>query len=315
MAPDLPQGVIEMMAERAHRMHHYLWHAVRNGWLSFSPQTRDAITARGWKPPRPAVSGDEPILDNASGEDFLYMHHQMIAAVNNKLAEIGDATYSKVDGWAAPPDQNDADWPVPPTYSLGQPDDDAYVAECKSDGFFTGQMMNWASDYTNPDVLKATSLGELGSRIEFTIHNRMHMRWSAEPPHIRPDMEPEAADAIEKSWDDPAYNFLGDTYSAHLNPTFWKIHGWVDHCIDLWMQANNKQAVSWTGTWVGPMPHDAPDNSIFAQMPKREIMHGPHHRDHISDMIAVAKEIRSSGFACHFYDNIKVPPLPSRGND
>ena len=84
-----------MMAERSHRMHHYLWHEVRNGWLSYSPEDRKRIAALGWEPPRPARrarpdGSSEPILDNNSGEDFLYMHRDMIASVNAKLAQVRD---------------------------------------------------------------------------------------------------------------------------------------------------------------------------------------------------------------------------------
>ena len=76
MPPNLPQGVIDMMAARAHRMHHYLWHTVRNGWLMFPVATQQQVTALGWEPPRPARrptpdGGSEPIIDNMSGEDFL----------------------------------------------------------------------------------------------------------------------------------------------------------------------------------------------------------------------------------------------------
>src|SRR6476469_5489227 len=28
----LPHAVVEIMAKREHRMHHWLWHEVRNGW-------------------------------------------------------------------------------------------------------------------------------------------------------------------------------------------------------------------------------------------------------------------------------------------
>jgi hypothetical protein len=31
MPPTLPQAMVVTMAERAHRMHHYLWHTVREG--------------------------------------------------------------------------------------------------------------------------------------------------------------------------------------------------------------------------------------------------------------------------------------------
>jgi hypothetical protein len=317
MPPELPQGVIDMMAERAHRMHHYLWHTVRNGWLRFSAQTQQQITALGWKPPRPALrpkpdGSTEPILHNASGEDFFYMHRGMIAAVNKKLSEIGDAAYPKLEGWPAPPGPTDPDWPVPSTYSLKDAKTDASIAECKSDAFFAGKMTDWMRAYTDPATLRRMSLGELGSRVESTIHNRMHMRWSVKPARRRPDVDPAAPDAINTSWDDPAYNWLGDTYSAHVNPTFWKLHGWVDRCIDGWMQANNNQGpVTWTGTWVGPMPDDAPAKSVFAHMRKHDNMHGPHHLDHMINMLAVAKVLRSSGVACHFYDDITVPPLPT----
>ena len=54
--------------------------------------------------------------------------------------------------------------------------------------------------------------------------------------------------------DSPAYNWLGDTYSSHVNSLFWKIHGWVDDRIEDWKTANNVQgAIHWTGTWTGPM--------------------------------------------------------------
>jgi hypothetical protein len=316
MPPNLPQGVIDMMAARAHRMHHYLWHTVRNGWLLFPVAIRQQVTALGWEPPRPARrstpdGGSEPILDNMSGEDFLYMHREMIAAVNNKLSEIGDPAYQQVEGWPTPPGPGDEDWPVPPVYSVGDAGTDGYIALCKSDAFFAGQMTDWVRAYADPATLKRMPLGELGARIEFTVHNRMHMRWSAQPARMRPDVDPAAPDAIDASWDDPAYNWLGDTYSSHVNPVFWKLHGWVDRRVDGWMQANNQQGpVPWTGTWVGPMPHDAPATSIFAHMPKHDTMQGPHHHDHLESMIAVAMVLRSSGVACHFYDDVTVPPLP-----
>jgi hypothetical protein len=53
MAAKLPQPIIAMMAERAHRMHHYLWHTVRNGWLMFDAQTQAKIDNLGWKPHAP----------------------------------------------------------------------------------------------------------------------------------------------------------------------------------------------------------------------------------------------------------------------
>jgi hypothetical protein len=102
MPPKLPDRVKRMMAAREWRMHHFLWHEVRNGWLSFNSVTQKAIRDLGWEPPRPARTKEDqagqsqPILDNNSGEDFLYMHRQMIGAVNEELVRIGDPKYPRV---------------------------------------------------------------------------------------------------------------------------------------------------------------------------------------------------------------------------
>lgn len=316
MPPKLPEAVIDMMSQRAHRMHHYLWHGVRNGWLFFNIATQNQVKALGWEPPRPArrpgpEGRPETILDNASGEDFLYMHRQMIAAVNTKLAQVADPAYPRVEGWNPIPRPGDQDWPVPPNYSLGDPDTDAYIGECQSDAFFNGTMVPWETSYSDAGTLRRMPLGELGARIEFTIHNRMHMRWSAETPEVRPDSDPTAADAIDPKWDKATYNWLGDTYSSHVNPVFWKLHGWVDRRIDDWAAANGIQgSIQWQGTWVGPMPHDAPAGSVFTLMPAHHTMGGPHHTDHLANMVALAKILRGTGVACHFYDRVQVPPIP-----
>jgi hypothetical protein len=311
MAPKLPQAVIAMMAERSHRMHHYLWHEVRNGWLSFSPEDRKRIAALGWEPPRPARrarpdGSSEPILDNNSGEDFLYMHRDMIASVNAKLAQVRDEAYPKVQGWQSPPPPTDKDWPVPPAYSLGDPGSDQYIQQCKSNDFYSGQLTDWVKSYTDAKTLKSMSLGELGSRLEFTIHNQMHMRWSSKPAGVRPDADPATPEVIAKNWDRSTYNWLGDTYSSHVNPVFWKLHGWVDSCIDRWMQANGKSgSVSWKGTWIGPAQQSMPR----MLMPGQDVgTHG--HHDHIDNMLEVARVLRGTGVTCHFYDRVAVPPLP-----
>jgi hypothetical protein len=116
---------------------------------------------------------------------------------------------------------------------------------------------------------------------------------------------------VDTKWDDPSYNWLGDTYSSHVNPTFWKLHGWVDRCIDGWMAANNlNDAVPWKGTWAGPMPMDPHPASVFALMPMNPPVHGPMQVAHMEGMVAVARLVRDSGIACHFYDDVFVPPLP-----
>ena len=315
MPPKLPKPVIDSMADRAHRMHHFLWHEVRNGWLSFSPDERKRIAALGWEPPRPARrtnanGASEPVLDNFSGEDFLYMHRNMISDVDRELAKIADKSYPKVEGWPKPPGPADKDWPVPAAYSLGDAGTDAYIKDCKSKEFYSGEMAQWIQAYTDPATLKRMSLGELGSRLEFTIHNRMHMRWSRKPARVRPDVDPEAAEVIDKRWDVPSYDWLGDTYSSHVNPVFWKLHGWVNQCVDLWMKAHGVQGpVPWKGTWVGPDMHDSSSRSL-SPMPEHGMTGGHHHHGSGNGMLEVARVLRSSGVSCHFYDPVVVPPLP-----
>ena len=45
---------------------------------------------------------------------------------------------------------------------------------------------------------------------------------------------------IDKKWDDEKYDYLGDFHSSHVNPIFWKLHGWVDDCIEFWYDVHIK---------------------------------------------------------------------------
>ena len=273
----LPSEIAKMEAARVMRMHHMLWHTARNGWLRFSAQTQQAFEDAGWAPPRPAVDAQgNPILDNHSGEDFLFMHRQMIAAVNDRLAVIEDPDYPKVQGWARFPRPGDADYPVPPAYAMGDPDADASLVRLKSDDFFTTRFAPKEGELTDHDFLTSTGLGELGASIEFTVHNWAHQRWSQEPAEQRPPgLSP------PPSFDDVSYDWLADFYSSHVNATFWKLHGWVDAQVDAWMRANDEVAATyeWTGTWIGPVelldehgPHAGPAalGAPPAQQPAQE---------------------------------------------
>ncbi len=240
MPPNLPNQIKVMMAAKDWRLHHYLWHQVRNGWLSFDAATQETIRTMGWEPPRPAQNKKgQPTLDNDSGEDFLYMHRQMIGTVNSELARIGDSQYPKVQGWSAVPAPDDASYPVPPAWHSGSPDLDTYLKRVKSKAMFTSSFQPWERDYTNPAKLAGWSLGELGARIESTIHNQMHMRWCSESSQtgMRPDVNVDRPDTIDPKWDDVKYDWLGDTYSSHVNSVFWQVHGWVDDRIENWKRA------------------------------------------------------------------------------
>lgn len=310
----LPVGVSRMMSQRARRMHHYLFHQTRNMWLVWDEDTKDEIRFLGWEPPRPAreldgEGGFKTVLDNDSGEDFLYMHRQMIASVNQKLADLADPNYRQIEGWSVLPRPGDSDFPVPPAWDTGNPGFDSFLNAVKSDDYFSQNFEVWEARFTDLGQLANMTLGEMGARLEFSIHNMMHMRWCREM-EVRPDVDPETPNQIDPAWDNEAYDWLGDTYSSHVNPVFWKIHGWIDDRIDDWMAAHGLTGnVPWKGTWVGKMPgHPMPDSlhAMLASTAGHDKAAGQAVHDHMSEMEQVAKVILKSGKFCHFYDDVQV---------
>lgn len=255
----LPQSVALAMASKEHRLWHYLWHGLRDTWESLTNRERQSVldVYPGWEPPRPALdSNNNPIRDNDSGEDFLYMHRVMIMMVNGILANERNPNYPWIQGWKKVPRPWDSDYPVPQAYSLGgDSSDDERLQRIKSDDTFWRSFAVQEQQFLDPDYLRSVTLGQLGSDLEWTIHNNMHMRWSAESPvGYRPDSE--LNEPVDERWNQPNYNWLGDTYSAHVNPIFWKLHGWVDDRIDDWKRVNRADDYEWKGTWIGdPVPH------------------------------------------------------------
>ena len=101
----------------------------------------------------------------------------------------------------------------------------------------------------------------------------MHMRWSSvpiDPDTGKPPINPQTGKPtgrgsfdFNKKWDNPKYDYLGDFYSSHVNPVFWRLHGWVDDRIEDWFNAHEAshpgeveryeyKGVSWfrSGKWV-----------------------------------------------------------------
>jgi hypothetical protein len=316
VAQKIPDYVVTMMADRGWRMAHYVWHEVRNMWLLYDEPTRQALRSLGWEPPRPARelgpnNRPRPILNNDSGEDFLYMHREMIRAVNERLA--GDINYPRVVGWSSLPAPGDTDYPVPPAWDTGDADFNDYLNTVKTDQAFDSQFNPWQTQYTDSNFLKSVSLGELGARIEFTIHNQMHMRFCAEPSTgIRPDAKPTDPAGIDAEWDKPEYDWLGDTYSSHVNSTFWKLHGWVDDRITAWAAANGVTDIQWKGTWLGKMPSQPVAFSFLTVMAERagaiksaESSHS-HHHGHVEELQRIVRLIAGTGKFCHFYDRMDL---------
>lgn len=241
----LPRAVVEMLAAKSMRDQHAAWHHVRDRWHVLEEPERNSFRAKDWQPPRlnpRRRSAEEPApppRDAGSGLDFLFMHRRMIEAVNALLREVEDPTYPKVEGWAQIPwNHDDPEWPMPPYFGRGP-------REAK----MPAVTATWRDDvqrkYENDFWLRTVSLDSFGAEIENGIHNWMHMHWAAAPWFQELPGQDE---------DDPRNDYLGSTYSSHVNKVFWKLHGWIDDRIGQWERANNT-AADFSNSWEGPSHH------------------------------------------------------------
>ncbi len=281
-----PQPVRVMLASKSMRLRHEMWHFVREVWNhpQFPEEGRQILRDLQWDLPddrAPFSADDKPLLDNFSGEDFLYMHRQMIAMVDNLLAQHGEPPITR---WTNLPPPNDNDFPVPPHWEYRDPEwsDQSntgmsqFLIQVKSNEYFERTMRVRAEFFTDPENLRHLSLGALGNLLEMTIHNMMHMRWSVDPGAYRPRLDIANPISGDLRWDDLSYDYLGDTYSSHVNPHFWHLHGWIDTLVDSWAQANRVNEIDWTGTWVGgpsltgdkaPIEEAEDSNEMVSELP------------------------------------------------
>jgi hypothetical protein len=318
----LPEKLLAVLASRHHRLHHMVWHGVRNSWLDpqVTDQQRKQIADLGWAPPRPALDPiHSPMVDNSSGEDFLFMHRQMVLEVAEIMRSL---KLPPIEGWQSIP----APGPVAiePQYGSGgsgalrppgnpdgfsvplpwfDPTDEMSnrrIAVVKSDHHFWARMRWWDRKCKNPAYLSKLSLGELGSIIETSVHNDMHMRWASIPrdPETGLPIPSGRQDAdITKKWDNPKYDFLGEFYSSHVNPVFWRLHGWVDARVNDWFAAHEAEhsgdvqradvdGTPWfaVGKWVGAAdPWSGPMDMMHAMDSSSNPAHH-HPGDEVSRM-------------------------------
>ena len=260
----------DMLASETHRLHHAVWHDVRGQWLGLSDAKKEAIRKLGWQPghgtERPALRKGAPITDNGSGEDFLYMHREMIGAVRAIYEAAGEAA---IASWGAPPAPGGASeqgFDIPPNWEQPNQPTMRRLEALKSDVFFWTAMRGWDRQFKNAAYLSTLSLGALGATLEFTAHNDMHMRWSSAPRDpATGDVVPDGREPtdLDPKWSHPDYDFLGEFYSSHVNPVFWRLHGWVDDRMEDWFAAHEAahpgevkritlNGVSWfePGAWV-----------------------------------------------------------------
>lgn len=250
------------------RTAHFLWHTVRDVWLRLSAQQQADFTARfgpSWVPPRPSRdAAGQPIIGQGAGLDFLGMHRGMIAHARMIL---GQNAGTRLDGWPTPPAANDPDYPVPRGYRLPEP---AYPS--KNDANWAGLVSDTLAMLL-PDNLRKVSLDELGSRLEHGIHAAMHERFGGYGSNnMLRTREPDPFVAIDPKWNDPAYDSLLDAYAAHVNPWFWRIHGWIDAQIGAWEVATG-QTADFSGCWSGPMPHHHPMTTHTSAITPEHLTH------------------------------------------
>jgi len=276
-------SALSMLASKSHRLKHMVFHTIRGVWNDLKEDDRTKIHELGWGLDRPPVTQNGVLdLSNGAGEDFLFMHRKMIAMVKDEYVskgipyieswktlprpELPQYSYSEEDDPANPRKKIyrfnvlNSGFMVPPP----QPNDDISIKFLKSQNYFLSVMSQLEKQFKNPRYLSALSLGALGNLLEFTIHNQMHMRWSSvsrdptnNEPKNRDDFD------FDDKWSNPKYDYLGEFYSSHVNPIFWRLHGWVDDRIEDWFNvhaASNPgeierykyQGISWfkPGKWV-----------------------------------------------------------------
>lgn len=238
--PGNDQQWITEFAKRHHRLHHVLWHSLRHRWPLLSETQKTTIQRLGWAPPRVAVEytnrvSSRPAISNGSGEDFLFMHREMIDLYRKHGGRANN-------DWVVPPQPGTAGGTPPPAWKIPERlAFDRRMRALKGDGHYWSRMLWWDREFKDPTRLRTLTLGELGSLLEYSIHNDMHMRWASQPrdPQTgallttgRPSGD------ISVKWDDPKYDYLGEFYSSHVHPDFWRLHGWVDARINDWFAAH-----------------------------------------------------------------------------
>lgn len=227
------------------------------------------------------------------------MHREMIGAVRAIYEAAGEPPIS---GWGAipspggPPEQGFA---IPPNWEQSHEPTMRRLDALKSDIYFWTAMRGWDRQFKNAAYLSTLSLGALGATLEYTVHNDMHMRWSSAPRDpATGDIVPDGRfpTDLDPKWSNSDYDFLGEFYSSHVNPVFWRLHGWVDDRIEDWfasheaahpgeVERHQLNAISWfkPGRWVSV-------EEPWAR-PKGGHDHGHHHVHGSSLDPAVMKDV------------------------
>lgn len=311
----IPEAVA-MFAARRHRLQHNVWHVVRMNWIALNKEVTAVaeIDKRGWWPKRPPFLDNRALnLENGAGEDFLFMHRRMIAMLKETYQAAGkpapkgwttlpNATVPQVvykpsaDGKSFVIDADASGFMVPPPGN-----EDALDQLMKSPTFLSGTMRPVLALFQSPRWLSGLTLGQLGNLIEWSIHGWMHNRWgdnvidaATGDPVVRASLFD-----IDPKWDDSANDDLSDFYSAHVHPTFWRLHGWIDDRIEAWAAVHPEAkridlaGVSWFAV---------DGKSVLAADPFSWPESGHHH--HGTDDVKVMEEVMA------IMEKALTPPTP-----
>ena len=259
-AKDLPEyrQVLPFLADKTHREWHAIWHKIRreisaDSINSFPPE-RSVIEGwqrAGWIP----ANTDEfvslhRIGGPLAGEDFFYMHRQMIKMLQIELANLGGACLSP---WTALPNSVlDSKWPAPRAVEARNKE------HVKAEQRMLDEIIDLAKDLRNPEYIRERTLSEFGNAVEAQIHGKLHLMYASVRSGCR---DVETDDSIE-------CDELTHDRSAHLNQYFWKLHGFIDQMIGEWLKVHGKTEIStdcsksadpqrcyqWRGTWLGRLP-------------------------------------------------------------
>lgn len=247
------------MAQPSHRKWHHLWHGIRNAHLAgrLTKSDMDQITRRlGSEWQRREDKQDV-------GEEFLQMHHVMIANLTQHLQAHGCTPYNR---WSEPPSDKDEIYPV---FDPRVP---------KNGGFEL--MRQWHQQVTSPEVLSnpSVTLGAFGEYLENGLHNSMHMRHANPKGAISAFNQLPAffniSEDANSELNRPSNDWLGHPYSSHVNPFFWRLHGYIEDRLNAWLAAHNFKGFlgengcndenicyKWRRPWAGVVPANASDKT------------------------------------------------------
>jgi hypothetical protein len=279
------ERVREMFAAPAHRLHHLMWHSIRNSWNRDNMTDNDrkslasAISGQNWQPLRPMVydaRGVDVMATEArypgAGEDFFHMHRRMI---NRAKTAFEAGQFPVITSVQQAFDKREELIRAGIAQRVPVPS----VADFRRR---LGQIQ--LQEQTVVRALKqGVSLGYLGSLIEWTVHNAFHDLFS------RPIAEIQLTSQVNPwrmgtrffdgtfLWNQKGYEHLGDPYASATNPLFWVIHSYVDQWVERWIASHpsydeisdncqgRRRCYQWLQTARVSKPWDGPDHQGHAR--------------------------------------------------